>query len=108
MFDRNALRAAAAPKTKVISVPEWGGIEFTIRQISGADVANQEGFEEGASLAHTAAASIIDPETGERVFSSSAADIAELQSYTVSGLLRINDEVKAFNKIQSPEATAKN
>jgi len=108
MTPREALRAAAMPKTKAISVPEWG-MDLTIRQLSAAQVVSQEGIDEKTALAKSAVASIVDPGTGERLFSDSAEDVAEILSYSFSGLIRLNQEITAFNRIgESPEDAAKN
>lgn len=105
-MNREELRAKAAPKTKVVSIPEWDS-DLRIRQLSAAQIVNQSG-DEKTSLARGAIASIVD-DSGAPVYSDTPEDIAEVLQFSFAGLVRLNEEISDFNRAnKSLEEIVKN
>lgn len=109
MLNRESIRALAMPQTREVEIPEWGGA-VTIRQFSADQLmrlialGKTKTEDEQRGMAEAIAASVVDPETGALMYTD--ADIPEIQSYSVAGLIRLNKAINEFNGLG--DAAAKN
>lgn len=100
-------------KTEVINIPEWG-MDITIRQLSSQLVNDiqdllaktKEDDRYKNYIPMFVAFSIIDPDTGERVFGNNDVSLLAKKSGVV--LKKIYDAADRLNNINSLEEKAKN
>lgn len=106
-MNRETLKGLAAPKIKDVEIPEWGG-KFTIRQLTARQVADRKAADEDKSLAVSAAYSLVGDDGTLLYDATNEADLAEIQSFSIQGLLRLNEEIMEFNKVGKTEDAEKN
>lgn len=102
---RDAILTVQDVPGEVVPVPEWGG-EVYVKALSGGDVLDMaKRFGDANGDIPLLVYSIVDEETGERLFT--MADIAALGTKSLAGLTRVLSVIKRISGLDgiAPKAT---